>query len=178
MNWFNEPASCFRDGEQLTIRTAPGTDFWRKTHYGFIRDNGHFLPHQVEGNFVAETVFDGAYRDLYDQAGLMVRENELIWMKAGIEFVGGVWNASVVVTRDYSDWSVVALEQSSEHFSLRIERDGGTFSVFYSESGQNFRLLRIAFLTETKNLRVGPMAASPEGSGFEVTFRRFILTPR
>jgi regulation of enolase protein 1 (concanavalin A-like superfamily) len=178
MNWFNEPASCSRDGEQLTIRTAPGTDFWRKTHYGFIRDNGHFLPHQVEGDFIAEADFDGAYRDLYDQAGLMVRENERTWVKAGIEFVAGMRNASVVVTRDYSDWSVLPLERSAEQFSLRIEREGGALSVFYSETGQNFRLLRIAFLTETRNLQVGPMAASPEGSGFDVTFGRFVVRPR
>jgi uncharacterized protein len=178
MNWFNDPASCFRNGEQLTIRTAPRTDFWRKTHYGFIRDNGHFLPHLVEGDFVAEAVFDGAYRDLYDQAGLMVRENEQIWMKAGIEFVAGVRHASVVVTREYSDWSVLPLERSAEQFYLRVEREGGALSVFYSETGQNFRLLRIAFLTETKNLEVGPMAASPEGSGFDVTFRRFAINPR
>jgi uncharacterized protein len=178
MNWFNEPAICFRDGEQLAIRTAPGTDFWRKTHYGFIRDNGHFLPHRVEGDFVAEAVFAGAYRDLYDQAGLMVRENEQIWIKAGIEFVAGIQNASVVVTRDYSDWSVLPLEGSAEQFGLRIEREGSALSVFYSETGQNFRLLRIAFLTETRNLQVGPMAASPEGSGFDVTFRRFVVRPR
>jgi uncharacterized protein len=178
MSWFNQPVSCFRNGEQLTFRTAPGTDFCRKTHYGFIRDNGHFLPHQVQGNFLAEATFDGAYSELYDQAGLMVRENEQIWMKAGIEFVSGVWNASVVVTRDYSDWNILPLQRSPEQFCLRIERDAGTLSVFYSESGQDFRLLRIAFLTETKNLQVGPMAASPEGSGFDVTFRRFVLTSR
>jgi regulation of enolase protein 1 (concanavalin A-like superfamily) len=27
----------------LEVLTAQNTDFWSKTHYGFVADNGHFL---------------------------------------------------------------------------------------------------------------------------------------
>ena len=51
----------------------------------------------------------GAYWDQYDQAGLMVRFNERVWLKCGVEFVDGVQHASAVVTREHSDWSVAPL---------------------------------------------------------------------
>ena len=58
------------------MTVSGGTDFWRKTHYGFIRDNGHFGYVAVQGDFSAEVKVMGGYRDLYDQAGLMLRRLE------------------------------------------------------------------------------------------------------
>ena len=43
MSWLNEPACVV--GATATCSPCarePGTDFWRTTHYGFIRDYGHF----------------------------------------------------------------------------------------------------------------------------------------
>src|SRR5258708_22266691 len=50
MQWYNEPPSWTEEGGKLTVTTGPKTDFWRKTHYGFVRDNWHFyyLPAPAE----------------------------------------------------------------------------------------------------------------------------------
>ena len=42
MRWLNEPKVWSGDASDLTVAVEPETDFWRTTHYGFIRDNGHF----------------------------------------------------------------------------------------------------------------------------------------
>ena len=42
MRWLNEPASWSGSLDALTVQCEPGTDFWRTTHYGFVRDSGHF----------------------------------------------------------------------------------------------------------------------------------------
>ncbi len=56
MIWLNEPSK------------------WSEaTHYGFIRDTGHVRHATVESDFVADVVVEGAYRDRYDEAGLMLR---------------------------------------------------------------------------------------------------------
>ena len=41
MEWLNEPPSWREEGGVLSISTGEKTDFWRTTHYGFIRDDGH-----------------------------------------------------------------------------------------------------------------------------------------
>ncbi|HEY9797594.1 MAG TPA: DUF1349 domain-containing protein [Leptolyngbyaceae cyanobacterium] len=105
MKWYNEPSEWHEDNNVIHVIAGAKTDFWRQTHYGFIRDDGNFYYREVSGNFTAEVKITGHYRSLYDQAGLMVRENENTWLKCGIEFVEEVQNVSTVVTRNYSDWS-------------------------------------------------------------------------
>ena len=80
------------------------------THYGFIRDSRYFYYQVIEGDFVCEVSVEGNYRDLYNQAGLMLRLDDKTWLKCGVEFVGGVQQANAVVTHDYSDWSFVLIE--------------------------------------------------------------------
>ena len=87
MEWFNQPPAWDDGGATITVHTAARTDFWRTTHYGFIRDSGHFYYRPVAGDFTAEVEVRGRYQDLYDQAGLMVRQDAHTWMKCGIEFV-------------------------------------------------------------------------------------------
>src|SRR5687768_7404991 len=38
MEWYNEPPGWEVTGERITIQVGAKTDFWRTTHYGFIRD--------------------------------------------------------------------------------------------------------------------------------------------
>jgi uncharacterized protein len=67
--WFNEPGRW--DGN--TVTTDPDTDFWRTTHYGFVRDTGHILGVDKAGDFELTVTFSGDYREQYDQAGIAIR---------------------------------------------------------------------------------------------------------
>lgn len=173
MQWLNEPPAWNDANGILTVTSGPKSDFWRKTHYGFIRDNGHFYFQPMTGPFTADVRITGQYRDLYDQAGLMVRLDETTWMKCGIEYVDGVQHVSAVVTRDFSDWSVVPLPQNPPSLWLRVKRDGDTVEVHYSLDGSAYTMLRLAHLTLAETVQVGPMCASPDGSGFTTTFEGF-----
>lgn len=175
MQWYNEPPfwQPLTNGIQLT--TGAKTDFWRKTHYGFIRDNGHFYYQPVTGDFTAEVTITGQYQDLYDQAGLMVRENETTWLKCGIELVEAVQTISAVVTRDFSDWAVVPLQQPPQSLGLKVQRRAEAIEVQYSLDGQQYQMLRLAYLTSAATLDVGIMAASPQGAGYMVTFERLTI---
>src|SRR5262245_53986713 len=83
MSWLNPPASTRQSGAQLVVRSGGKTDFWRKTFYGYITDNGHFFGLPVEGDFLFQARVNGQYAALYDQAGIMVRLDERQWMKCG-----------------------------------------------------------------------------------------------
>jgi regulation of enolase protein 1 (concanavalin A-like superfamily) len=175
VEWLNEPPSWEARGEALLVTAGPQTDFWRTTHYGFVRDSGHLCFQSWDGDFVAEVKVTGAYRDQYDQAGLMVRRDERVWLKCGVEFVDGRQHASAVVTREESDWSIAPLTGNPRSLWLRVSRTGPDVEVRYSVDGAHYDLLRLSRLTDAGPLLVGPMCAAPDGAGFAVTFEGFTL---
>src|SRR5215218_1899644 len=147
MEWLNEPPAWQEQAGALHVTTAPDTDFWRTTHYGFVRDSGHFRHRRVVGDFVARVRIEGAYRDQYDQAGLMVRLDAQTWMKCGIEYVDGRQWASAVVTRELSDWSVVALDPEPAGLWIEVRRTAEAVQVCFGEDAPD-RLLRLGALSD------------------------------
>jgi regulation of enolase protein 1 (concanavalin A-like superfamily) len=162
--WFNEPAEWAVDGSSLTVRTDAGTDFWRTTHYGFIRDTGHILGRTLEGDFTLSATFAGSYTDQYDQAGIALRIDSSNWIKTGIELVDGHHQLSVVVTRDVSDWSVVPAP-SADAVTISATRVGDTVTVLAGTT-----MLRLAYLPPAVPVLAGVMCASPDGAGYRVRF--------
>lgn len=176
MEWYNTPPVWNVEKSLITATSGAKTDFWRHTHYGFVRDNGHFFWQKTTGNFTVDVKISGEYRDLYDQAGIMLRQNQSNWLKCGIEFVDGVQHCSAVVTRDYSDWSVVPLPQNPSYLWMRVTRQNAAVVVQYSEDGNEYTMLRMAYLSSIEPINVGVMCASPEGNGFSVTFEGFKIS--
>lgn len=170
MKWYNEPASPKQVGDQLVVTTRPKTDFWRKTFYDYVTDNGHFFFLPAAGDFTFECRVAGKYGALYDQAGLMVRIDSSNWLKCGLELVDGIGHASVVVTREYSDWSTVRGITTKEPLTWRMVRKGASLEVLYSLDGKNFTSTRLGYLPLPASVDTGIMCASPEGGGFECTF--------
>jgi regulation of enolase protein 1 (concanavalin A-like superfamily) len=168
-SWFNEPAEWAVDGSGLTVTADGGTDFWRKTHYGFIHDTGHILGRTVEGDFTLRATFTGEYTDQYDQAGIALRVDAENWIKTGIELVDGRQQLSVVVTRDVSDWSVVPAPAGIQ-ITISAERKGDTVTV---TSGG--RMLRLAYLPPEVPVLAGVMCAAPDGTGYRVRFSDVFL---
>jgi uncharacterized protein len=176
MEWFNEPDAWRQEEQSITVKSQAKTDFWRKTHNDAVRDNGHFYGRDVTGDFLVEVDVSGQYVAQFDQAGLMLRVDEANWLKCGIEFVDGIQHASAVVTRDYSDWSVVPLSDPVPTFHLRLSRAGETVEVHYALGSGPYALLRLAYLPIVDPVKVGLMCASPVGDGFTVRFDGFKVT--
>ena len=176
MKWFNEPASAKQSGEQLTVVTRAKTDFWRKTFYGYSTNNGHFFYLPVSGDFTFQAKVAGQYKDLYDQAGLMARMDDSNWLKCGLELVDGIGHASVVVTRDYSDWSTVRDVTTTSPVWWRLVRKGASLEVLYSLDGNAYTSVRLGYLPLQTSLDIGVMSASPEGQGLRATFEELRLT--
>ena len=175
MKWLNEPKQWTKQGDVVTLNAGRKTDFWRLTHDGLVRNNGHFYYQEVEGDFICGVTLEGSYHDLYDHAGLMLRLDDTTWLKCGVEFADGIQQASVVVTRDYSDWSVVTMIDNPKSIRLRLERDGGTVTTFYALENEDYTMLRQSYLTEVHTLQMGMMCAAPKGEGFPATFKGFSI---
>ncbi len=175
--WQNEPAH-WRDTQDGLTETVPaGTDYWRTTHYGFIRDNGPFRYVERSGDFDAVVRIKGKYRERYHQAGLMIRADDQNWIKAGIEFVNGRQNISAVVTRKVSDWSVVTRNDSPEYIWLKLQRHGDAVQISSSLDGQTWTMFRMAYFPPAVPVKIGMVAAAPGKQDFEVTFDHFTVGP-
>jgi regulation of enolase protein 1 (concanavalin A-like superfamily) len=175
MQWYNEPPEWSDDDGIITLKTAPDTDFWRLTRHDYVKDDAHFYYETISGDFVAQVRFRAAYNALYDQAGLMLRENETTWLKCGVEYLDGVQAASTVITRDFSDWSIVTLPDNPPYLWLRLERVGNAIEISFSVDGEDYTLMRQGYLSDAQVLQVGVMCASPRGNGFTARFDHFTV---
>ncbi len=175
LTWMNPPRRWRREGSALICTADPKTDFWRKTFYGYITDNGHFYYREVKGNFTTAVKITGQYHDLYDQAGLMVRVDANNWMKCGVEFVDGHQNVSVVMTRDFSDWSTARLADGTDALWMKVVRKGPALDIFHSLNGKDYVESRVGYLGTGDPVMVGLMCAAPEGKGFEARFDDWAL---
>jgi regulation of enolase protein 1 (concanavalin A-like superfamily) len=170
MTWLNPPAAAHIRGAQITVRSKPKTDFWRKTFYGYITDNGHFFHLPMEGDFRFEARVNGNYGAQYDQAGLMVRLDEQHWVKCGVELVDGKPTAGVVFTRDFSDWSTLLDASKEVPTWWRIVRTKDAIETQCSVDGKTFAVIRQGYFPPRVPVNVGIMCAAPEGDGFDAVF--------
>lgn len=179
MKWFNEPKKWIKtDNGQLAVTVDPGTDYWQVTHYGFKRDNGPFYYQEQAGDFEATVKITGKYKELFHQAGLMIRIDAKNWIKTGIEYVDGVQNVSAVVTREVSDWSVVPRHDSPASMWLKLLRKGDYVQIEYSFDNKDFKMLRLAYFPPNVKVEIGPVAAAPGKEPFDVMFEDFKVTKK
>lgn len=174
--WFCPPARWDAGKGVLLVETDPATDFWRKTHYGFEADNGHFLYAVMTGDFVLSTRVRFQPAHQYDQAGLMVRLSPDCWIKTSVEYEGPheASKLGVVVTNlGYSDWSTQDFRSEENEIELRIRRSGSDYLVEFFDTRQGqWSQLRMTHLHAPPDAPVqcGLYACSPKEAGLRAEF--------
>lgn len=175
--WLNAPAVWGLDDRCLRVVTDAATDFWRETHDGFTRNNGHLFGCNVVGDLTAQLRVRARYDTLYEQAGIMVRIDERSWVKAGIETSDGQCLLSSVLTVDRSDWATGSYSGNPADFWMRATVSDGVIRLQASSDGQQWALMRLAPFPKAASYLVGPMCCTPERAGLEVKFSSFQVTP-
>ena len=170
-SWLNPPPSAEASPTELIVTTADQSDFWNRTGYGFIHDNGHALLTEFPSNTAMEVEFSAEWTHEFDQAGLFVYADPEHWVKAGVEFADGVLGLGAVVTDERSDWSVGHVpEWMHTRIRVRVSRTEDAISVRARANDEPWRLVRLAPIDPTLTWSAGPLAASPSRSGLAVTF--------
>ena len=100
----------------------------------------------------------------------MVRLDVENWMKCGTEFFDGSRHASVVFTRDFSDWSTMPDLSDTAPVWWKAVRKKDSIETFCSLDGKNFTSVRQGYFPPGMKVEVGIMCAVPEGSGFDAVF--------
>ena len=176
-SWLNQPQHSVADDAGLYVVTDAGSDFWQETFYGFKRDSGHFYGFRTDGDFTAQLRVRGQFKELYDQAGIMVRIDETRWMKAGIELSDGRAMLSSVVTTGQSDWATNPYEGNPEDFWIRATVKAGVLRLQVSSDSHTWALMRLCPFPVSNCYTVGPMTCSPERGGLKVNFSDWLLGP-
>jgi uncharacterized protein len=173
MQWFNQPTKWSFENNKLSMFVTPKTDFWRITNYGFTVDDGPFFYQTLGGEFEVKVKITGDYRARYDQMGVMLRINEKIWIKTGVEFVNNKINISAVVTIEKSDWSIIEIQHYPKSLWLKAVRKLDSVEIFYSFDDEIYTMMRLAYFPDNVPVMVGMTAASPDGNGFDAIFEEF-----
>lgn len=180
LEWFNEPNNWHINSRKnaLVVKPNPETDFWQETHYGFSKDNGHFLNLDVENGFSMEADLDLHPKNQYDQAGLMIRNSPDSWIKASIEHEEREKDKlGAVVTRNgFSDWSIQDYSDELTDISFRIVGNGCDYEIYFrGREKRDWNQIRIAHLEGSRRTKCGLYACSPRREGFEAVFHRLQL---
>ena len=177
LRWHCEPKKWYIDSSRrcLVIQPDTPTDFWRKTHYGFDADNGHFLFVERCGDFVLTTHVCSQPAHQYDQAGLMIRHSADCWLKTSVEFSPdeAALLGAVVTNYGYSDWSTQDFPSGQSDVWLRVCRCKSDYTVEYSDQGLYWTPIRVAHLHEDPqdgSVQCGIYACSPKGEGYIAEF--------
>ena len=173
MNWLNEPNTWNISEGKLEMFVTPQSDYWRKTHYGFTVDDGPFYYTTRGGEFEATLKITGEYKTRFDQMGMMLRVDKKHWVKTGIEYVDGNYNFSTVVTDNRSSWSVIQLANNLKSVWIKVVRRLDAVEICYSLDGENYIMSNLCYLKSNSQVKVGMMAASPDGAGFKAIFEEF-----
>jgi hypothetical protein len=105
----------------------------------------------------------------------MIRLDSANWIKTGVEYTDGLPHFSAVVTRDFSDWSVLPADSTGPVW-LRLTKLGGAIRIQYSVDGLSFPMLRLAYFPQAGRTLIGLMCCSPEREGFAVEFSQFRIS--
>ncbi|MGE6110796.1 DUF1349 domain-containing protein [Aeromonas salmonicida] len=175
--WLNEPAEWHKTSDGLQVVTDKQTDFWRSTWYGFERHSGHLYGCEIEGEFTFQICVEGEFITLYDQAGLMLLQDEAHWLKAGIEYNDAQPMIGSVLTNPRSDWATGIFPGNPRRFWLRLTRLADCLRLQYSTDGKVWPLLRLAPFPPSESCFIGVMCCTPERQGLAVHFSDLRLTP-
>lgn len=179
LTWLNKPKKFDISEKKITIITEPKTDFWQKTYYGFSHDNAHALIQSIDEDF---TFLVKAYfyaKQLYDQCGVTIYQDNKNWFKASIEYENKQYSklGSVVTNIGYSDWSTENISADINTMWYRLSRRGQDFLIENSYDGINFKQMRIFHMHMLINkVNVGLYACSPMVSSFTAVFTNMNFT--
>ena len=177
-SWTSPPVSAEADAAGLLVTAARGSDAWRHTSYGFVRDDAHALLAPLADPGAVEVAFDAAWDQQFDQAGLVLRAGEETWLKAGVEVSDGALQLGAVVTLGRSDWSVAPVpDWAGRRVTVRASRSGDAVTVRARVDDEPFRLVRLAPFPAGIPVQAGPYCCAPTREGLAVRFRRWATGP-
>ncbi len=170
-SWHNEPFNVRFSEEGMIVETLPHTDFWQNRRHNFQKDDGHFFYQNCPPVFSLDIKWHAENPENFAQCGIMIRQNEFNWAKAGILCASKDQPqiGSVVTVAGQSDWAVNPLKICPADIWYRLCCQNGDCVLSYSLDGRQYQRLRLFYLNSDNGLKAGAYACSPQESSFSCT---------
>lgn len=176
-SWTHPPVAAERDGSDLLVTPAAGSDAWRSPYNDVIADSEHALLVPFASGTAVEVGFTTQLHGNADQAGIFLRASATQWVKAGIELSDGELQLGAVVTNELSDWSTgIVPDWAGRRVTVRASRTGRHVTIRAKVEDEPFRLVRLIPIDPALELEAGPYAAAPDRAGLLVRFHSWIVT--
>ncbi|WP_372946985.1 DUF1349 domain-containing protein [Mariniphaga sp.] len=178
--WINPSQKFTLNDGVLKIQTAPETDFWQRTHYGFSKTNAPAFLRKIEGDFTFSVKTSFYTQNRYDQCGVLLFIDNENWVKVSVEYENEQFArlGSVVTNLGFSDWATTDIPLPVNEMSYRLSLKGQDVYIEYAEKDAVFKQMRILHIHQpAQNPGIGVYACSPLKSSFEAVFTHLKIEP-
>lgn len=171
MKWENKPQRFSINKSNITIFSGEKTDMFRDPNVKYNTDNAPKLLFDADSNFVLKASIEHAFLNKWDGGALVLKLDSLNWVKCCFEKdYTGARRIVTVVTKDISD-DCNSVEIKSNKVYFKIAKADNVITIYYSENGLKWFLVRHFTFDTSKNLKIGFLSQSPTGKNCKVTFR-------
>ncbi len=170
LTWEIKPRKFMLGKNSITIFSGEKTDMFRDPNVTYNTDNAPKLLFRADSNFVFTAAIEHAFLSKWDGGALVLKADSLNWVKCCFEkdYTGARRIVTVVTKGISDDCNSVKLTKNKVYF--KIAKADNVITIYYSESGKNWYLIRHFTFDSSQDLQVGLLAQSPTGKDCQVTF--------
>jgi|GEM_PF-2130742 len=153
-SWYNSPASY-----DMGVTTAGHLHLVarRNTNFGQSSDSGALLYQNASGNFSIETKLSSDPAANFEKSGIMVRYNASNWV--GLFYQAQSGKKVELTTKIGGSANDNIVDVSASPVWLRLERDGQTFTSYYSTNGTGWTFVWSGSVSLNDPLSIGLIIA-------------------
>lgn len=170
LKWENKPNKYQFNKSSITIYSGGKTDMFRDPNVSYNTDNAPKLLFKADTNFIFSAAIEHAFKSKWDGGALVIKSDSLNWIKTCFEKdYTGARRIVTVVTKGISD-DCNSVELHSNKVYFKIAKADNVITIYYSENGLKWFLIRHFTFDAIGDLKIGFLAQSPTGKDCKVTF--------
>jgi len=170
MSWENTPVTYSVKGSVLSIEAGAKTDMFRDPNVTYNTDNAPKLFFTPDEDFVLTARIQHAFTYKWDGGAIVLKADAMHWIKFCFEKdYTGIHRVVSVVTNDISD-DCNSAPVSQNFVYYKIAKAANVITLYFSEDGKKWFLVRHLQFNAKGPLHLGFMAQSPTGTHNTVTF--------
>jgi uncharacterized protein len=168
--WDIKPVTYSINGNELFISAGEKTDMFRDPNVTYNTDNAPKLMFRPDDDFVLSASIEHGFTNKWDGGAIVLKSDSLNWVKFCFEKdYTGARRVVSVVTKGISD-DCNSVEIKSDKVFYKIAKAGNVITLYYSETGSKWFLVRHLQFDVKKGYTIGFLAQSPTGKKCDVTF--------